>query len=106
MNNFFSKKTFKNRVGGLSILLRLPMFRDSKTVISMKNVYFFLAFFLSSFSINAQELIFNGSFEEENNCSEFRVHCSPVAWYSTSTGENAYGYRNGLFFPKKGRHCS
>jgi outer membrane protein OmpA-like peptidoglycan-associated protein len=72
----------------------------------MKNVYSFLAFFLSSFSINAQELIFNGSFEEENNCSEFRVHCSPVAWYSTSTGENAYGYRNGLFFPKKGRHCS
>lgn len=50
----------------------------------------------------AQNLILNGSFEEENKCLELKSYCSPIAWYSTSTSEQAFGYGRG-FYAKKGK---
>jgi outer membrane protein OmpA-like peptidoglycan-associated protein len=57
-------------------------------------------------SIFAQELIYNGDFEEENTCTEYSTFCSPVAWYSTSLNENAYGYARNGFRLRKGKRYS
>jgi outer membrane protein OmpA-like peptidoglycan-associated protein len=36
------------------------------------------------FTIQAQNLLMNGDFEEENICTEFTKNCAPEAWISTS----------------------
>ncbi|TMI63484.1 MAG: hypothetical protein E6H07_11920 [Bacteroidetes bacterium] len=42
---------------------------------------FFLILF--SFSLNAQSLLVNGSFEDVNTCTEYNVECAPEAWISS-----------------------
>jgi outer membrane protein OmpA-like peptidoglycan-associated protein len=66
---------------------------------------FLLAFFFKNF-LFSQELIVNGGFETANECSEFHRRCSPVGWYSTSTGVLSYDYVPNLFNRKRGRNVS
>lgn len=61
----------------------------------------FFQFCFFSFA-SSQNLILNGGFEEENKCLELKAYCSPIAWYSTSTSEQAFGYGKG-FYAKKGQ---
>jgi outer membrane protein OmpA-like peptidoglycan-associated protein len=73
----------------------------------MKSTYTLLfLFFLAQNHCFSQELIVNGGFEIENKCSEFKQPCSPLAWYSTSHGANAYGYVSNLVYAKKGKRYS
>src|SRR5690606_20671449 len=48
-----------------------------------------LAFFLP-ISAQAQSLLLNGGFEEENTCTEYNVECAPEAWMSNANGFNNY----------------
>jgi outer membrane protein OmpA-like peptidoglycan-associated protein len=45
---------------------------------------FLLLFILFPFTSFSQELLVNGSFEEENSCSEYEVNCAPEAWIYTA----------------------
>ena len=65
---------------------------------------FILAIFclLSPFA-DAQNLLVNGSLEDENICTEFHINCSPEGWVSTSDV-----YQNYIKDPKRafdGTHC-
>ena len=40
----------------------------------------------------AQSLLANGSFEEENVCTEYKQNCAPEAWISTSLQSDYYMY--------------
>ena len=66
--------------------------------------YFFLLFlqFISAFSFS-QHLLVNGSFEEENICTEYRVDCAPEGWISSSDGFSNYFKDQNL--PFEGEHC-
>ena len=44
---------------------------------------FLLLFILFPFAAFSQELLVNGSFEEENSCSEYKVDCAPEGWIYT-----------------------
>jgi outer membrane protein OmpA-like peptidoglycan-associated protein len=50
-----------------------------------------------------QHLLVNGSFEEENICTEYRVDCAPEGWISTSDGFSNYLKNPALAFD--GEHC-
>ena len=51
----------------------------------------------------SQQLILNGSFEDENICTEFTVNCAPEAWISSSDGfSNYFKDANRAY---KGSHC-
>jgi outer membrane protein OmpA-like peptidoglycan-associated protein len=51
----------------------------------------FLSFILLlSFSARAQNLLVNGSFEEENICTEYHRNCAPEAWISTTLTSDYY----------------
>ncbi len=51
-------------------------------------ILFFLI--LITKSLGAQSLLVNGSFEEENICTEYQVNCAPEGWISTIDGFNNY----------------
>jgi len=55
----------------------------------MKVILLF-SFLLLQVSAPAQELLANGSFEQENICTEFIKNCAPEAWISTSLIYNYY----------------
>ena len=65
---------------------------------------FILAIFcLLSNLTYAQNLLVNGSLEDENICTEFHINCSPEGWVSTSDV-----YQNYIKDPKRafdGTHC-
>lgn len=46
--------------------------------------------FLFPLGCFAQNLLLNGSFEEENICSEYKVNCAPEAWIYTMPSFNYY----------------
>jgi len=56
-------------------------------ILVMKHFLLFLFLFNHSF---AQSLLVNGSFEEENICTEYNVNCAPAGWISTSSGFENY----------------
>jgi outer membrane protein OmpA-like peptidoglycan-associated protein len=43
-------------------------------------------FFLFPFHLSAQELLVNGTFEDINICTEYRIECAPEAWISSTNG--------------------
>ena len=55
----------------------------------MKYCCFILVFIFSK-EIRAQNLLVNGSFEDENICTEYQVNCAPEGWISSSDGFNNY----------------
>ena len=61
-------------------------------------LYLLVPFF--SFS---QNLLLNGSFEEENICSEYRVNCAPEAWLTNDDVFNNYFKEADLAY--EGFHC-
>ncbi len=50
---------------------------------------------LPSLCAHTQNLIPNGSFEEENICTEYRQNCAPEAWIAKSLWANYYYYTPG-----------
>lgn len=50
---------------------------------------------LSSLCAHTQNLIPNGSFEEENICTEYKQNCAPEAWIANSLWANYYYYTPG-----------
>ena len=76
----------------------------AKKTNSVSQGIFILAIFcLLSHLSRAQNLLANGSFEDENICTEFHINCSPEAWVSTSDV-----YQNYIKDPKRafdGVHC-
>jgi outer membrane protein OmpA-like peptidoglycan-associated protein len=58
---------------------------------------------LFSYHTYSQNLLFNGGFEEENICTEYKVNCAPEAWISNLDGFNNY-FRGGDR-PHGGTHC-
>ncbi len=55
----------------------------------IKFLIFLFIFFLTGKSFS-QNLLVNGSFEEENICTEYRVNCAPEGWINTSDGFGNY----------------
>lgn len=51
----------------------------------------------------AQDLLVNGSFEDENTCTEYNATCSPEAWIST--GRTLENYIKGIGRGHSGTHC-
>jgi outer membrane protein OmpA-like peptidoglycan-associated protein len=51
----------------------------------------------------SQNLLANGSFEDENTCTEYQVNCSPEAWISSGNGFSNYFKDPHLAFD--GSHC-
>jgi outer membrane protein OmpA-like peptidoglycan-associated protein len=45
---------------------------------------------LSALEVSSQNLLMNGSFEDENICSEYDKNCAPGAWISTSLTADYY----------------
>lgn len=43
-----------------------------------------------NFSLYSQSLLANGSFEDENSCTEFNQKCSPAGWITTFSGLPLY----------------
>src|SRR5215216_1546616 len=66
----------------------------------MRLILCFLVFL--SFSSKAQNLLVNGSFEEENICTEYIKNCAPEGWISTSLISNYYF--NVSYFGYEGLH--
>lgn len=56
----------------------------------MRILAFVVIFFLRVIPLRAQELLVNGSFEEENICTEFIKNCAPEGWISNSFISNYY----------------
>lgn len=52
--------------------------------------FFILIILLSSTIMKAQNLLMNGSFEDENICTEFIKNCAPEGWISTSLRSDYY----------------
>ena len=52
--------------------------------------YLLLFFLFSPYAINAQNLVVNGSFEEENLCTEYKKYCAPEGWLVSSGKGDAY----------------
>src|SRR3954470_5126715 len=51
---------------------------------------FFALILLLPMGLSAQNLLMNGSFEDENICTEFIKNCAPEAWISTSLTSDYY----------------
>jgi hypothetical protein len=51
------------------------------------SLYLLLAWHIPSFS---QNLVANGSFEDENLCTEYHKYCAPEAWTGTLTSASYY----------------
>src|SRR5580704_12675083 len=51
--------------------------------------YFFLLL-LFPFCVDAQNILPNGGFEDENICTEYGKNCAPEAWIATSLRANYY----------------
>lgn len=71
----------------------------------MKSFYLILIFATGLFYSTvaySQELLVNGSFEEENICTEFTKNCAPEGWICTSLISNYYF--NVRFFGVDGEH--
>jgi len=68
----------------------------------MRFLKLFFIVFISKFSFS-QNLLINGSFEDENICTEFHVNCSPEGWVSTSDAFNNF-YKNPAI-AHSGSHC-
>jgi outer membrane protein OmpA-like peptidoglycan-associated protein len=51
---------------------------------------FLILFMITPFISISQNLLMNGSFEEENICSEYIKNCAPEAWISTSLKSDYY----------------
>src|SRR4051812_34666578 len=51
---------------------------------------FFALILLLPMGLSAQNLLMNGSFEDENICTEFIKNCAPEAWISTSLKADYY----------------
>lgn len=71
-----------------------------------QTILLFFLLFCQKKALFSQELIVNGSFETANECSEFHRKCSPVGWYSTTTGALSYDYVPNMFNRKRGRNIS
>jgi outer membrane protein OmpA-like peptidoglycan-associated protein len=54
-------------------------------------------------SANAQNLLANGNFEDENICTEYKKNCAPEAWIATSLWSDYYFYEAQFAF--SGSHC-
>ncbi|RYF85181.1 MAG: OmpA family protein [Chitinophagaceae bacterium] len=50
----------------------------------------FLIIFFTPLLLHAQDLLMNGSFEEENICMEYEKNCAPEGWISTSLYADYY----------------
>jgi outer membrane protein OmpA-like peptidoglycan-associated protein len=61
-----------------------------------------VAMMLCCTAMHAQELIINGSFDEENICTEYTMPCSPAAWQSAA--HFPFGYQRAVVKPFKGAH--
>jgi outer membrane protein OmpA-like peptidoglycan-associated protein len=68
----------------------------------MKYIITLLATFILN-KLPAQSLIANGSFEEENICTEYQQHCAPEAWIATSLWSN-YFFDSTMRFAVPGSH--
>jgi len=55
----------------------------------MKYIFLLYLTFISAVT-SSQDLLVNGSFEEENICTEYRVECAPEGWISTTDGFSNY----------------
>lgn len=66
--------------------------------------YTLLIAFFAYFGVegHSQQLLVNGSFEEENICTEFSKNCAPEAWIGTAFTINYYFDTEGWAF--EGRH--
>lgn len=65
----------------------------------------YLLFYLSiviAFRAQAQNLLANGGFEEENICTEYKHNCAPEAWIANSFYANYYYYTPGQAY--RGTH--
>jgi outer membrane protein OmpA-like peptidoglycan-associated protein len=71
-----------------------------------QTILLFLLAFCQQNLLFSQEFVVNGGFETPNECSEFHRKCSPVGWYSTSTGESSYDYVPNMYSRKRGRNVS
>lgn len=49
-----------------------------------------ILFLLNFTSLQAQNLLLNGNFEQINSCAEYHENCAPIGWRSTS--EKLFGY--------------
>jgi hypothetical protein len=63
----------------------------------------FILLCLSSATCFSQSLLPNGGFEDENNCTEFKIHCVPEAWISNERGLTNYITDSGRSY--EGKHC-
>jgi len=74
-----------------------------KTNAPSRWIFILAIFCLLSNLTYAQNLLVNGSLEDENICTEFHINCSPEGWVSTSDV-----YQNYIKDPKRafdGTHC-
>lgn len=69
----------------------------------MRRLILLLVLVKSHLSLYSQDLLVNGSFEEENTCTEYNATCSPEAWIST--GRTLENYIKGLERGHTGNHC-
>jgi outer membrane protein OmpA-like peptidoglycan-associated protein len=58
-------------------------------MVPMRNLFLFI-FLLFSFRSQAQNLLMNAGFEDENICTEFIKNCAPEGWISTSLKSDYY----------------
>ena len=61
-------------------------------------LYFFLNFLLFSLLSSAQNLLINGSFEDENICTEYHEPCAPEGWFGNTGGFKNYFVDSGSAF--------
>src|SRR5258708_30800240 len=58
--------------------------------------------FISLFCIS-QSLVINGSFEDENICTEYNINCAPEGWISTGNTYANFFKIAGIAY--NGKHC-
>ena len=69
----------------------------------MMKLYLLFFSVLIPFLSSSQNLLVNGSFEEENTCTEYHVECAPEGWISSSSGFSNYIKSPALSY--NGDHC-
>ena len=62
--------------------------------IAMKLFFIFFLLRIPGFAFT-QNLLLNGSFEEENICTEYKVNCAPEAWLTNDDVFNNY-FKKGI----------
>ncbi|MES1222666.1 MAG: hypothetical protein ABUT20_44635, partial [Bacteroidota bacterium] len=62
-----------------------------------------LFFSLSWFYLQAQNILANGGFEEENICTEYKVNCAPEAWLTND--DVFFNYFKDANRTHEGFHC-